>query len=100
MNIYVGNLARDVTEADVREAFEAFGRVESVSLIKDRFSGQLKGFGFVQMPDQAEAQAAIGGLNGSQLKGRSVNVQEARPREERPRGGGPGGRGGGGERRY
>jgi RNA recognition motif-containing protein len=95
MNIYVGNLSRDVTEADVQAAFEAFGKVDSVALIKDKFSGELRGFGFVEMPEKAEAQAAIDGLNGKDLKGRALTVNEARPK---PEGGGGGGgyRGGGG----
>ena len=88
MNIYVGNLASDVTETDLRIAFEAFGTVASVRVITDRFSGQSKGFSFVEMPSTPEAQAAITGLNGKELKGRALNVNEARPRTEgRPRGG-------------
>lgn len=88
MNIYVGNLASDVTETDLRTAFEAFGAVISVKVITDRFSGQSKGFSFVEMPSTAEAQAAITGLNGKEVKGRALNVNEARPRTEgRPRGG-------------
>ncbi len=95
MNIYVGNLSRDVTEEDLREAFEAFGQVASVALIKDKFTGESRGFGFVEMPAKAEADAAIADLNGKDLKGRSLNVNEARPRSEGGRGGG-GQRGGGG----
>ncbi len=90
MNIYIGNLSRDVTEADVRAAFEAFGKVDTVALIKDKFTGELRGFGFVEMPDNAEAQAAIDGLNGKDLKGRALTVNQARPK---PEGGGGGGRG-------
>ncbi len=82
MNIYVGNLAREATEEDVREAFKAFGQVTSVSVIKDKFSGESRGFGFVEMPSQAEAQSAIAGLNGKELQGRSLTVNEARPRPE------------------
>ena len=82
MNIYVGNLAREATEDDVREAFKAFGQVTSVSIIKDKFSGESRGFGFVEMPSQAEAQSAIAGLNGKELQGRSLTVNEARPRTE------------------
>ena len=93
MNLYVGNLAREVTEDDLRQAFEAFGQVTTANVIKDRFSGEPRGFGFVEMPGKAEAAAAMEGLNGKDLKGRSIIVNEARPREERPRGGG-GGRGG------
>jgi len=93
MNIYVGNLSREVTEEDLRQAFEAFGQVASATVIKDRVSGQSKGFGFVEMPAKAEAQSAITGLNGKELKGRTLNVNEARPRSEGRRGGGE--RGGG-----
>lgn len=94
MNIYIGNLSRDVTEDDLRQAFEAFGQVESVNVIKDKFSGVSRGFGFVEMPATAEAQSAIDGLNGTDLKGQAINVNEARPRPEPGRGGG-GKRGGG-----
>ena len=93
MNIYVGNLAREVTEEDLQEAFKAFGQVTSATLIKDKFSGEPRGFGFIEMPGKAEAQAAIAGMNGKELKGRVLNVNEAQPRTER--GGGGGGRGGG-----
>ena len=88
MNIYVGNLSYEVTEDDLREAFEGFGQVSSVALIKDKFSGKSKGFGFVEMTAKAEGQSAIDGLNGKELKGRALNVNEARPRTEKPRGGG------------
>jgi RNA recognition motif-containing protein len=110
MNIYVGNLSYEVTEEDLRLAFEPFGQVESATIIKDKYSGQSKGFGFVEMPSKAEAQSAIDGLNGTELKGRALNVNEARPRTERRgsgggygggRGGQGGGRGGrGGGRRF
>jgi cold-inducible RNA-binding protein len=109
VNIYVGNLSREVTEDELRKAFEAFGQVTSVSIIKDRYSGESRGFGFVEMPTKTEAQAAINGLNGTSLKERTLSVSEARPRTEggggrRPFGGGGGfgggGRGGGGRRRY
>ncbi len=93
MNIYVGNMSRNVSEEDLREAFEAFGQVTSINIIKDKFSGEPRGFGFVEMQGKAEAQAAIDGMNGKELKGRTLNVNEARPRTE---GGGGGGRGGGG----
>jgi len=93
VNIYVGNLSFETTEEDVREAFEPFGQVESVKLITDKYSGGSRGFGFVEMPSKDEAQSAISGLNGKELKGRALNVNEARPRSERPRGGGGGGRG-------
>jgi RNA recognition motif-containing protein len=101
MNIYVGSLSYEVTEDDLKEAFEAFGQVESVSIIKDKYSGQSKGFGFVEMPAKAEAQSAINDLNGKELKGRTLNVNEARPRTETRGGGGGygGGRGGQGGRR-
>jgi len=104
MNIYLGNLSYEVTEEDVRLAFEPFGQVESATIIKDKYSGRSKGFGFVEMPTKAEAQSAIDGLNGTELKGKTLNVNEARPRTENRRGGGgrdDGGRGGrGGGRRY
>jgi RNA recognition motif-containing protein len=93
MNIYVGNLSYSVTEDDLKQAFEAFGQVASVSIIKDKFSNQSKGFGFVEMPSQEEAQAAISGMNGKELKGRAMNVNEARPRTDDRKGGRrPGGR--------
>lgn len=94
MNIYVGNLSHDATEEDVRQAFEAFGEVSTINLIKDKFSGESRGFGFVEMPTKSEADAAITALNGQELKGRAVNVNEARPRAEGRRSGGGGGRGG------
>ncbi len=97
MNIYVGNLAFGITEDELRQAFEAFGKVDTATIIKDKYSGQSKGFGFVEMPSGDEARAAIEGLNGKDLNGRNLNVNEARPRAEK-RGGGGGGRGGG--RRY
>jgi len=96
MKIYVGNLSRDATEEDVRSAFSAFGQVVSVMLLKDKFTGEPRGFGFVEMENKAEAQAAISGLHGTELRGRTLKVNEARPKTERPRGGGGGfgGRGG------
>ncbi len=103
MNIYVGNLSRDLSESELREAFEAYGTVQSASIIKDKFSGDSRGFGFVEMPNKEEADKAISGLNGKELKGRNLTVNEARPRTDRPRtGGGGGGRGGfgGGRGRY
>ena len=87
MNIYVGNLSRKVTEEDLREAFEAFGQVASATIIKDKFSGESRGFGFVEMPAKAEAQSAIKDLNGKELQGQELNVSEARPRPEGRRGG-------------
>jgi len=99
MNIYVGNLAREVTDEDLREAFEAFGQVNSATVIKDRFSGESRGFGFVEIPSKNEAQTAITEMNGKELKGRVVNVNEARPKTDRGGGGrGRGGFGGGGGR--
>ena len=95
MNIYVGNLSRDLTESDLREAFAAFGEVSSASIIKDKFSGETRGFGFVEMPNKEEADKAIASLNGRDLKGRTATVNEARPRTDKPRTGGfGGGRGG------
>jgi len=91
MNIYVGNLSHEVTEEDLQQAFEAFGQVTSANVIKDKFSGESRGFGFVEMPAKAEAQSAINDLNGTELKGRALNVNEARPRPEGRRGGGGGG---------
>ena len=87
MNVYAGNLSHDVTDEDLKKAFEAFGQVASVSLVKDKLSGEPRGFGFVEMPDKAEAQAAIRALNGKELKGQTLNVNEARPRAEAARGG-------------
>ena len=99
MNIYAGNLAYSVTDQDLREAFEAYGSVDSAKVISDRETGRSKGFGFVEMSDNDEARSAIEALNGKDLDGRSINVNEARPK---PEGGGRfGGRGGyGGGRRY
>jgi cold-inducible RNA-binding protein len=82
MNIYVGNLSAEVSEEDLRQAFEAFGEIASVTIIKDKFSGKSRGFGFVEMPSNEEAQSAIEGLNGKDLKGQILNVNEARPRSE------------------
>ena len=102
MNIYVGNLSREVTEDELRQSFEAFGQVTSANIIKDRYSGESRGFAFVEMSTKSEAQAAINGLNGTTLGERTLSVSEARPRTEggrRPFGGGGfggGGRGGGG----
>jgi len=87
MNIYVGNLSHEVTEDDLRQAFEAFGQIDSVAVIKDKFSGESRGFGFVEMPTKAEALSAITDLNGKELKGQTLNVNEARPRSQGRRGG-------------
>ncbi len=94
MKLYVGNMSYDTTEEDLRLACEAFGKVESATIIKDKDSGESKGFGFVEMSSKAEGQAAIDGLNGKELKGRTLNVNEARPRTGNF-GGGTGGYGGG-----
>ncbi len=94
MNIYVGNLSSQTTEDDLRGAFEAFGQVESVNIIKDRFSGESRGFGFVEMPGKDESQKAIEGMNGTDLNGSALNVNEARPKTDRGGRGGGGGRGG------
>jgi RNA recognition motif-containing protein len=91
MNIYVGNLSFEVTVGTLRQAFEGFGQVSSARLVKDKYSGQARGFGFVEMPDQARAQAAIENLNGKELLGRQMNVNEGRPRTDQ---GGFGGQGG------
>lgn len=97
MNIFVGNLSRDVTEEELRAAFAAYGQVDKVSILRDKFTGEPRGFGFVEMASKAEAQAAINGMNQKELKGRNLNVNEARPKTERgPGGGGRGGFGGGG----
>jgi RNA recognition motif-containing protein len=98
MNIYAGNLPYDLSEEDLKKAFEAFGQVESAKIITDMYSGRSKGFGFVEMADEAEAQSAIDGLNGKELKGRTLNVNQARPRSEGRRGSKP--RRGGGRRSY
>jgi cold-inducible RNA-binding protein len=101
MNIYVGNLSRETAEEDLRKAFEAFGEVTKATVITDKFSGESKGFGFVEMANKTEAMAALAAMNGKELQGRTLNVSEARPRESRPGGGGggrPGGGGGGGRR--
>ena len=97
MNIYVGNLSRDLSETELKEAFAAFGEVSTCNIIKDKFTNESRGFGFVEMPNKEEADAAINGLNGKDFKGRPLKVNEARPREERRGPGGPGG--GGGPRR-
>ena len=106
MNIYVGNLAHQTTEDELRAAFEEFGQVESAKIIQDKFTGESRGFGFVEMPSNEEAQKAIDELNGKDLGGRALNVNQARPKAPRTGGGGgrrgpgrgPGGgsRGGGG----
>lgn len=91
MNIYVGNLPWGLSEEDLREAFAAFGEVVSVKIIKDKFTGRSRGFGFVEMPNQEEGESAISGLNGKDLKDREIVVNQARPRRDDR-----GGEGGGG----
>ena len=87
MNIYVGNLSQETTEEDLRQAFEAFGQVTSAKIITDKYTGDSRGFGFVEMPNSREAQSAISGLDGKDLKGRTLKVNEARPRRDDRRGG-------------
>ena len=91
MNIYVGNLSFNVTETDLREAFQAFGTVEKAAIITDKGTGQSRGFGFVEMPNRDEATKAVGALNGKDLKGRALKVNEAQAKTDRPRSGGFGG---------
>ncbi|MFA5239709.1 MAG: RNA-binding protein, partial [Phycisphaerae bacterium] len=95
MNLYVGNLLFDVTESEIKELFEPFGQVTEIRMIMDKFTGKSKGFGFVEMPSKEEAEKAIEGLNGKDLRGRAMSVNEAKPKVDRGgRGGGGGGRGG------
>ena len=104
MNIYVGNMSYEVSEADLKEAFEGFGEVDTVKVLKDKYTGRSKGFGFVEMSNNADAQSAIDSLNDKELKGRALKVNMARPRTENRGGrggydgGGRGGRQGGGRR--
>ena len=100
MNIYVGNLSAEANEDDLRQAFESFGQVTSATIIKDKYSRESKGFGFVEMPSKDEAQSAIDGLNGEDLKGKTLNVNEARPRPSHRGGRGDKGGGYGGGRRF
>jgi len=100
MNIYVGNLSYDVTDESLREAFGAYGEVSSANVIKDKYSGKSKGFGFVEMKDDTKAQAAIDGLNAKDLMGRALKVSQAKPRTENRDRGGFGGDRGGGNRRW
>jgi RNA recognition motif-containing protein len=83
MNLYVGNLANKTNENELKKAFEAFGEVSSASVIKDRFTNESKGFGFVDMPSKTEAQAAMDELNGTELVGQNIAVSQARPRSEK-----------------
>ena len=85
MNIYVGNLSYDATDVTIREAFESFGEVTSARVIKDKYSGQSRGFGFVEMPAPSQAQTAIRSLNGKELLGKAISVNEARPRADQGR---------------
>ncbi len=94
MNIYVGNLSFEMTEEQLEGAFAAHGEVQSARIISDRYTGQSRGFGFVEMPDNAAAEAAIQALNGREVSGRPLTVNEARPREDRGSRGGGGGGGG------
>ena len=96
--IYVGGLPYSATEEDLENLFSSQGAVKDVTIITDRYTGQAKGFGFVEMENDAEADKAISSLNGTQMGGRTLTVNEAKPREERPRTGGGGGYGGGGDR--
>ncbi len=84
MEIYVGSLPYSVTEDEIKEAFTPYGEVSSVRLVSDKLSGKSKGFGFVEMPDSSEADAAIAALNGKDFKGRDIKVNQAKPKEERP----------------
>ena len=98
MNIYVGNLSFDVSEENLQTTFGAFGQVSTATIVKDKYSGQPRGFGFVEMPDQNEARTAIENLNGKELLGRQMSVNEARPRADRRGSGRQGGGGSGGRR--
>ena len=97
VNIYVGNLSYEATQDDVRQAFEAYGEVSSVSIIMDKMTGRSRGFGFVEMPDKGQAEAAIQALNLQEVRGRAMTVNEAKPKAE---GGSRGGGGGGGRGGY
>ena len=94
MDIYVGNLAYQTNDESLRSAFAAYGEVASARVVSDRMTGRSKGFGFVEMPDRAQAQAAIDGLNGKELEGRTLRVNESQPKPREDRGGGGGGGGG------
>jgi len=97
LNIYVGNLSFDTSESDLQAAFANYGTVSTARIATDRDTGRARGFGFVEMSSQPEAQAAIAGLNGTELQGRTLTVNEAKPREDRSAGGNrSGGRSGGG----
>ena len=92
-NIFVGNLSFNTGEDELRQAFESYGQVDRVSIMTDRDTGRSRGFGFVEMTSNEDGEKAISGLNGSQLGGRTINVNEARPKSDRPGGGGGGGGG-------
>jgi RNA recognition motif-containing protein len=94
VNIYVGNLSRDLSETELKEAFAVFGEVSTCNIIKDKFTNESRGFGFVEMPNKEEGDKAIAEMNGKDMKGRNLTVNEARPRTDRPRTGGSGGGGG------
>ena len=98
MNLYIGNLSWSISEPELQQTFEAYGEVSSCKIVKDKMTNRSKGFAFVEMPNDDEANAAISALNGKDVKGRNISVNEARPREERPQGGSGGGgyRGGSG----
>ena len=98
MNIYVGNLPFEATDEDLQQLFGTYGEVSTANVIKDRFSGESRGFGFVEMPARKDAEAAIAALNGTDFKGRTITVNEAKPKAPKSGGGGGGGREGG--RRY
>lgn len=98
-NLYVGNLPHSTTEAELRNLFEAHGAVEKITLVTDRDTGRSRGFGFVEMTNASEADKAIAALNGTELGGRALTINEAKPKSERPRGGGRGFGGGGGRGR-
>ena len=107
MNIYVGNLSRDVVDDDLLQAFKEFGEVKSAAVLKDRYTGEARGFGFVEMPNKEEAQKAIQALNSKEMKGRHMIVNEARPPKDKKNTGGggprrnrPGGGSGGGYRSW
>ena len=98
-NIFVGNLSFNTGEDELRQIFEPFGQVDRVSILTDRDTGRSRGFGFVEMSSNADGEKAIAALNGTQIGGRTINVNEARPKSDRGGGGGGGGRGDRGDRR-
>jgi len=100
MNIYVGNLSQQVAEDDLREAFESFGQVTAIKIIKDKYTSESKGFGFVEMPAKQEAESAMEDLNGTDLKGKTITVNEAKPRSDNRHSGGGRHRSSGRQNRY